>query len=116
MNQPDTDPRGSVAASPSSPSQTRAAARPRFQMSIGFMLLLMVVFAVMSAGLFYASRVPMIRNEISVLFYGKSAGSAEDIGRTAHKAFIMFTFVSPLLLAAVLSTGMSILRWLERRK
>ena len=86
------------------------------QISIGFMLLLMVVFAVMSAGLFYASQVPMIQEDLSVLLRGKSAGSGEDVGRVAHKIFIMFTFVSPLVLAGVLSTGMSVLRWLERRQ
>ena len=68
----------------------------------------------MSAGLFYASRVPMIRDEISVLFYGKAAGG-EDVGRVAHKAFIMFTFASPLLLAAAISTIISVVRWIERR-
>ncbi|MGB7343748.1 MAG: hypothetical protein WBD20_06025 [Pirellulaceae bacterium] len=98
------------------PDQQRQPPRARFQISIGFMLLLMVVFAIMSAGLFYASRVPLIQEEISVLLRGKSAGAKEDVGRAAHKVFIMFTFVSPLLLAGVLSTGMSILRWLERRK
>lgn len=87
-----------------------------YQVSIGFMMLLMVVFAIMSAGLFYSSRVPMIRDEISVLLYGKSAGGGEDVGRMAHKVFIMFTFASPLILAGVLSTGMSVVRWLERRK
>ena len=45
-----------------------------YQISIGFMMLLMVVFAIMSAGLFYASRVPMVRDEISVLLNGKAAG------------------------------------------
>ena len=88
---------------------------PRMQISIGFMLLLMVVFAVMSAGLFYASRVPMIQNDISAMVHGKSAGAGEDVGRAAHKAFIMFTFASPLLLAAAISTVTTVLRWLERR-
>ncbi len=90
--------------------------RAPFQVSIGFMLLLMVVFAIMSAGLFYASQVPVIQEDISVLVQGKSAETTDDVGRTAHKAFIMFTFTSPLLLAAFLSTGMSILRWFERRQ
>ena len=90
--------------------------RPQLQISIGFMLLLMVVFAIMSAGFLYASRVPAIREEISVLINGKSANAGEDVGRAAQKAFVMFTFASPLLLAAVLSTGMSIVRWFEQRK
>ena len=84
------------------------------QISIGFMMLMMVVFAVISAGLFYASRVPAVQDDISALFKGTSA-SAEDVGRAAHVSFIMFTFTSPLILAGVLSTGMAVLRWYQRR-
>ncbi len=85
------------------------------QISLSFMMLMMIIFAVMSAGMFYASRVPAVQQEIDVLFRGK-AGSSDEVGRTAHIVFIMFTFTSPLLLAAVLSTGMAILRWFERRR
>ncbi len=77
------------------------------------MMMLMVIFAVMSAGLFYASRVPAVQNEIAILF-GKEPGATEEVGRTAHIVFIMFTFTSPLLLAAVLSTLVAILRKLGR--
>ena len=87
-----------------------------FQISIGMMMLIMVVFAVMSAGLFYASRVPAVRDEIAALVQGKASASGEDVGRKAHIAFIMFTFTSPLILAGALSTGMSIVRWFENRK
>ncbi len=93
-----------------------ATTRRSFQISIGMMMLMMVVFAVMSAGLFYASRVPAVRNEIAALVRGKTATSGEDVGRAAHIAFIMFTFSSPLILAGVLSTGLSIVRWFERKK
>ncbi len=80
------------------------------------MMLMMVVFAVMSAGLFYASRVPAVRDEIAALIRGKTSTSGEDVGRAAHIAFIMFTFSSPLILAGVLATGLSIVRWFEKRK
>ena len=85
------------------------------QMSLGFMMLMMVIFSVMSAGLFYASRVPAVQEEISVLVHGKSDGGGEDVGRLAHVVFIMFTFTSPLILAGVLSTTMAVLRWFQRR-
>jgi hypothetical protein len=85
------------------------------QMSLGFMLLMMVIFSVMSAGLFYASRVPAVQEELNVIMKGKSGGGSEDIGRLAHITFILFTFTSPLLLAGVLSTLLAILRWLDRR-
>ena len=85
------------------------------QMSIGFMMLMMIIFAVMSAGLFYASRVPAIQEEIDMMM-GRERSGGEDAGRVAHIAFIMFTFTSPLLLAGALSTGMAILRWYDRRR
>ncbi len=78
-------------------------------------MLLMVVFSVMSAGLFYASRVPAVQEELNVLLRGKTGGGGEDAGRLAHIVFIMFTFTSPLLLAAVLSTVVAVMKWLERR-
>ena len=79
------------------------------------MMLMMIVFSIMSAGLFYASRVPIVQEEISVLVQGKGAGPGSDTGRLAHIVFIMFTFSSPLILAGVLSTVVSFLRWYERR-
>jgi len=79
------------------------------------MLLMMVIFSVMSAGLFYASRVPAVQEEINVMVHGRAGGDSEDVGRLAHITFIMFTFTSPLILASVLSTGMAVLRWLQRR-
>lgn len=85
------------------------------QISIGFMMMLMVIFSVMSAGLFYASRVPAVQEELSVLLDGKSDGGGEDVGRLAHITFIMFTFTSPLLLASLLSTILAVMRWYERR-
>ena len=85
------------------------------QMSIGFMMLMMVIFSIMSAGLFYASRVPAVQDELNVLVNGQSNGGGKDVGRLAHITFIMFTFTSPLLLAGVLSTGLAVIRWFERR-
>lgn len=97
----------------SAPSATRSL--PRFQISLSLMLLLMVVFAVLSAALFYAARVPIVREEISMLLTGEAESGGDDVGRIAHRAFIMFTFTSPLLLAAVLSTALSILNRFQRR-
>ena len=87
--------------------------RPAFQISIGLMMLMMVIFAVVSAGFFYASQVPAVQDEISVL----SGGSVEthESGRLAQIGFIMFTFTSPLLLAGVLSSGVALVRWVQRR-
>ena len=78
------------------------------------MLLVMIIFAVMSAGFFYASRVPAVQDEVSVMM--GTEGSGEDVGRLAHIVFIMFTFTSPLLLAGALSSALSVIRWLDRRR
>ncbi|MCA9138480.1 MAG: hypothetical protein KDB00_17030 [Planctomycetales bacterium] len=94
----------------------QAAPKMKFQISLTLMLLLMVVFAFISAALFYASRVPAIREEIGILIYGKSSGGGEDAGRIAHRIFIMFTFASPLILACVLSLSLSILKFFQRTK
>jgi hypothetical protein len=102
-----------TAGGPGDPGSDR---RPKFQISLSLMLLLMVVFAFISAALYYASRVPAIREEISVLLTGEAEASEEDVGRVAHRAFIMFTFTSPLLLAGVLSTVMSLLNMMQRGK
>jgi hypothetical protein len=81
------------------------------QISISFMMLMMVVCSVMSAGLFYASRVPSIQDEFEVLVHGRSSADREDVGRLAHITFIMFTFTSPLILAGLLSTALAVMRW-----
>ncbi|TWU58828.1 hypothetical protein Poly51_16080 [Rubripirellula tenax] len=94
---------------------TRLSRRPP-QISIGFMMLMMVVFALMSAGLLYAARVPAVQEELSMLVSGKAASLGADGGRAPHILFIMFTFTSPLLLALVLSSCMGMLRWFNGRR
>lgn len=89
--------------------------RAKFQISLSLMLMLMVVFAFISAALFYASQVPAIREEISALIYGEASDGGEDAGRAAHRAFILFTFTSPLLLACILSMALSAMNYFQRR-
>lgn len=78
-----------------------AGPRTKSQISIGLMLLMMGIFAVMSAGLFYASRVGAIREELTVLT-GSAAPESGPPDRVAHLVFLMFTYTSPLLLALLL--------------
>lgn len=93
----------------------RASARP-IQISLGVLMLLMIVFAVMSAGLMYASRVDIVQDELNTLFGQEVIPSdGESSGRLPHLIFILFTLTSPLLLAGVLSTAVGIYRWTGRR-
>ncbi len=73
-------------------------------------MLLMLVFSIMSAGFFYASRVDAIQGELT--FSGSPQVSSNLGGnqRTSHVIFIMFTFTSPLLLAGILASAVSLLR------
>ncbi len=93
--------------------KSRKPRRPP-QISLGLMMLMILVCAVISAGLLYASRVPLVQDDINSLTGGRATG-AQDVGRNAHITFIMFTFTSPLILAGLLSTGMSLLRWYRAR-
>lgn len=80
------------------------------------MLLMMVIFAVLSAGLFYAARVPAVQEELGILFGTEVPAADEQVGRLAQVGFILFTFTSPLLLAGFLATCMGVLRRIERRR
>ena len=94
-------------------SHSKPKRRPP-QISLGFMLLITVVLAVMSAGLFYASRVGAVQDEISVLSGGSVESGGVDPSRFSHVVFIMFTFTSPLILAGVLSSVVGVMKWIER--
>jgi predicted permease len=90
----------------------KTSPKSRPQISIALMILVMSIFAVMSAGMFYASRVGAIQDELSVIAGGSS--SAAEPSRTAHLAFLMFTYTSPLLLAMLLGTIVSVTRFMNR--
>lgn len=67
------------------------------------MLILVVVAAVISAGLVYAARIPEIQEELSLLL--GTPITADRSRRGPQILFILFTVTSPLLLAAALSLG-----------
>lgn len=91
-----------------------AAQRPPLQFSLGFLLLLTLVMAMMGGGLMYASLVPAVQEELSLLTGAEVPELSARAGRSAHIGFIMFTFTSPLILAGVLSTALAVFRWLVR--
>ncbi|WP_339936565.1 hypothetical protein [Novipirellula rosea] len=86
------------------------------QISLAVMMLMMVIFAVIFAGGLYAIRVPAVQADLDVLLGNNFvAGSDDGSGHLAHIVFIMFTLTSPLLLAGVLSMGLSAWRWFQRQ-
>ena len=88
--------------------------RPRFQISIRTMLLITAVFSVMSAGLFYASRIPTVNDELAAMFGRGSSSKGPD--RMMQIIFIMFTYSMPLLMAFVLGMLSAVWQFLNRRR
>ncbi|MEM9586389.1 MAG: hypothetical protein AAGA03_03835 [Planctomycetota bacterium] len=91
-------------------SHKPAAVRPP-QVSLRFMMLMMVVFAVISAGFFYASMVPAVRDDLNALVGSNEAIESGKMNRLAHIGFIMFTFTSPLLMACLMGLFVTAIRW-----
>ena len=83
-----------------------SSSRPKPQIGIAAMLLLVLVSAVFSGGLVYATRTPEIQEELAVLF--GTEVTADRTRRGPQILFILFTLTSPLLLAGLLSTAMAI--------
>jgi hypothetical protein len=86
----------------------------RPQISLSMLLMLNVVFCGIGGAIYWASQVPAIRNEVSMMLGGRGGGAGED-SRAMHMAFLIFTYSAPRLLAGTVSTLMSVLRWWERR-
>ncbi|WP_146580719.1 hypothetical protein [Neorhodopirellula pilleata] len=82
------------------------SSRPTWQIGIAAMLLLVLVSAVFSGGLVYAARIPEIQEELSVLF--GTEVTADRTRRGPQILFILFTLSSPLLIAGLLSTAMTL--------
>ena len=92
---------------PTSPS------RPSLQIGIASMLVLVVIAALISAGLVYAARIPEIQEEWSVLF--GTEVSADHSRRGPQIVFILFTITSPLLIAITLSLVTSVWSNISKR-
>ncbi len=88
-----------------------------FRFGLGTMLLIMVVFSLMSAGLFYAVRVPAVAREVDSML-GKPDSTATSSDRRAQLIFVLFCYATPLLTVGVLGMGMTVVkharRWLAR--
>ena len=87
--------------------------QPAMQVSLGTLMLMMLVFSIISAGLYHASRVPAINEEWQSLF-GRS-GTSTHTDRSLHIVFLLFTYTTPLLMAGLLSTATGIWSWWQRR-
>jgi len=90
----------------------KVAKKPRIQVSLGVMLVVMLVFALVSVGLSFATRIEEVQNELAIIF-GPSSFTERESNRRTHLTFLLFTYASPLMLALVLSTANN---FLNRRR
>ncbi len=72
-------------------------------------MVVMLIFVLMSIALFYAGRIEEVQQELS-LYFGVTSATKGESSRRAHLIFLIFTYSSPLLMALVLSTVLSIMR------
>jgi hypothetical protein len=79
------------------------------QISLAALLVLMLIFTLMSAGLFYASRIEEVQTEMALYFGIKDFGGA-GASRKSHLIFLLFTYSSPLMMALVLSLMLNIVK------
>lgn len=82
-------------------SSTPPESSKRPQIGLAAMLVMVILAALVSAGLVYAARIPEIQEELSVLL--GTEVTVDHTRRAPQILFILFTVTSPLLLAMFLS-------------
>ncbi len=87
--------------------------RPLPQVSLQLLIVMMLLFALASIALLYATRVQAIQDELALLLGGSPLGNAPT-SRSSHLIFLLFTYASPLMLAAVMSLVVSFRRARQR--
>ncbi|QDT59096.1 hypothetical protein SV7mr_16020 [Stieleria bergensis] len=88
----------------------------RLQVSFTMMFAVVGVFALLSAALVYAAKVPIIQEELSTLL-GRDfkTESVDGEGNKAWASFIVFIVMMPLLTACTISIMVNVLRYFDRR-
>lgn len=93
------------------PNPTPQRRRPP-QMSLGFMLLMTLVFAAMCAGLYRAARVPAVVRDVYLSLGWDVPPTDAELERSLHVYFLLFTYTTPLILAGILSTILNVRKWI----
>jgi uncharacterized iron-regulated membrane protein len=89
---------------------------PRFQFRLGTLLVAMLVFSVMSACLLWASRLPLITQELNAWLGTLPSKNRDGSDRTTQLLFLLFCYAMPLLMATALSSILSIFRWVDKMR
>jgi uncharacterized iron-regulated membrane protein len=81
-----------------------------FQFSMSSLLILMIVSSVMSASLLWASRLPMVTNEVHLWLGTTPAANQDGTDRGTQLIFLLFCYSAPLLLAALIHSSLLLIR------
>ncbi len=76
---------------------------PAFQFSLVSLLIAMAVFSVMSACLLWASRLPLVANELRIWTGTVPSTNRDGTDRGMQLMFLIFCYSTPLLMAATLN-------------
>lgn len=87
-------------------SHCENATMKRPQIGISIMLMLVLIFALMSAAMVYAAQIPEVQEDWAMLW--GTTPPVSTAGRGPQIVFILFTITSPLLLAMLMSAFMAI--------
>ncbi len=82
---------------------------------MGSLLVIMLLVSVMSASLLWASRLPMVTDEIHILLGTTPAINNDGTDRGAQLVFLLFCYSAPLLMAALLHSSLLLFRLVETR-
>jgi len=105
-----------MAKKESSPLTPFAERRPRgFQFSMGSLLIIMAIVSVMSACLLWASRLPLVTNEIHLWLGTTPAANDDGTDRGAQLVFLLFCYSAPLLMAALIHSSLLLIRLVQPR-
>jgi hypothetical protein len=81
----------------SSPFAETETVRPT--VSLWMLMFSLIVFAVISLLIMFASRVPLISNAVNDFFGAARASKPDKPDRSTHLFFLLFCYASPLMLA-----------------
>jgi hypothetical protein len=102
-----------IEPSSETPFREASGSKSQMQFSLSTLLLVMAVFAVMSACLVFAAQLPLVSREIHAWLGSVPSENKDGSDRFVQLLFLLICYSAPLLVAAVLNAGMRSLRALQ---
>jgi hypothetical protein len=82
---------------------------------MGSLLVIMLLVSLMSASLLWASRLPMVTDEIHILLGTTPASNNDGTDRGAQLIFLLFCYSAPLLMVSLLHSWLLFVRLFRTR-